>query len=182
MLTRTKIISLLLLVIGTLALPAGAARAVDNTRYIGITGNNANPCTLAQPCRTFQRGINMTPEGGELRILDSGFYGNNATINKSLTITGNGNTVYLGAVLTINEADAVVALGGLVLNGQGTISAGVNIAAASAVHSSAASFTIFPAPASKRPAQLGLSCSSSTRFHATTVATVSSLRARLTRA
>jgi hypothetical protein len=63
------------LAIGTTVLGLTAASAADNTRYVGITGNNANPCTLVQPCRSLQRGINVTPAGGELQILDSGSYG-----------------------------------------------------------------------------------------------------------
>ena len=86
-----------LLALAACATLAGPAPAADNTRYVSIAGKNTNPCTLAQPCKTLQRGIGLTPAGGELRILDSGFYGNNANIKKSLTITGNGHTVYLGA-------------------------------------------------------------------------------------
>jgi hypothetical protein len=134
MFTHTGLPALLSLTVAAMALLAGHAQAADNTRYIGIAGNNANPCTLAQPCRSLQKAIGVTLAGGEIQILDSGFYGNNATINKSLTITGNGHTVYLGAVLTINKADAVVALRGLVLNGQGTIAEGIRITTAAAVH------------------------------------------------
>jgi hypothetical protein len=67
------------------------AQAADNFRYVSSSGNNANPCTLAKPCRSLQRGVQVTPAGGELRILDSGSYGNNATIKKTMTISGNGN-------------------------------------------------------------------------------------------
>jgi hypothetical protein len=116
---------LALAVIATAACPAAAT--ADNTRYVSITGSNANDCTLAAPCRTLQRAINRTPAGGELRILDSGGYGNNASITKSLTISGNGHTVYLGAPLTISSPAAVVALRGLVLNGRGTVTHGISI-------------------------------------------------------
>jgi hypothetical protein len=112
----------------------GAAQAADNTRYVSITGDNANACTLAAPCRTLQYGINQTPEGGELRILDSGDYGDTATIRKSLTISGNGNTVYLGSPITINRRAALVALRELVLNGEPAMIIGINIVAATAVH------------------------------------------------
>jgi hypothetical protein len=37
-----------------------------------------------QPCRSLQFAVNIALAGGEIQILDSGFYGNNATINKSL--------------------------------------------------------------------------------------------------
>ncbi len=109
------------------------ALAADNIRYVSTTGANANACTLAAPCRTFQRGINTTPTGGELRILDSGDYGVNANVNRSMTISANGHTVILGNPITIN-GDAVVALRGLVLNGQGTTQSGIVILTAIAVH------------------------------------------------
>jgi hypothetical protein len=125
---------LLAVVACMMAVDSTTAHAADNARYVSITGNNANACTLAAPCRSLQRGIQATPPGGELRILDSGAYGNNATVNKSMTISGNGNTVFLAKPITINQADAVVALRGLVLNGQGAALDGIRIDAAAAVH------------------------------------------------
>jgi hypothetical protein len=113
---------------------SSAAQAVDNTRYISITGNDANACTLAAPCRYLPRGISSIPAGGELRILDSGDYGNSGTIRKSLTISGNGNTVFLRNALTVDDGDAVVTLRSLTLNGQGTIANGISIVVAAAVH------------------------------------------------
>jgi Right handed beta helix region len=112
---------------------ATAGQAADNFRYISSTGNNAKPCTLSQPCRTLQRGVSVTPPGGELRILDSGFFGNNGSINKSMTVSGNGNTVHLGAPITINAAGATVAVRGLVLSGEGTTSDGIAVTAAAQV-------------------------------------------------
>ena len=117
-----------------LAIAHPPAQAADNTRYVSITGKNTNPCTLALPCRTLQFAINIAPAGGEVQILDPGFYGNNANIKKSLTIAGNGNTVYLGGVLTINKANAVVALRRLVLNGSGAGTVGINIVAPAQVY------------------------------------------------
>jgi hypothetical protein len=106
------------------------AEAADNTRYVSVAGKNTNPCTvagkntnpctLAQPCRTLQKAIGIAPSGGEVRVLDSGFYGNNARINKSLTISGNGHTVYLGNPIFVTDGVMAVALRGLVLNGHET--------------------------------------------------------------
>jgi hypothetical protein len=124
----------LLVLAACIGAAGSAAYAADNTRYISTTGSNANACTLAAPCRTLHKGIATTPAGGELRILNAGFYGNNATINKSLTISGAGNTVYLGTDITINNAGAVVTLRGLTLNGQGTVVNSIDINAARAVH------------------------------------------------
>jgi Right handed beta helix region len=112
---------------------SAAGQAADNFRYLSSTGSNANPCTLAQPCRSLQATINKTPVGGELRILDSGFFGNNANISRSITISGNGNTITLGAPITINDAGATVALRGLVLSGEGTTSDGIVVTTAAKV-------------------------------------------------
>jgi len=111
-----------------------AAPAADNIRYVSAAGNNANNCKLATPCRSLQRGINRTPVGGELRILDSGDYGANGNIGKSMTISGNGHTVFVANGIVIDNADAVVKLRNLVLDGQGTNVAGISIVAAAAVH------------------------------------------------
>ena len=113
---------------------SSAAHAVDNTRYISITGNDANACTLAAPCRFLPRGISITPAGGELRILDSGDYGNSGIVRNSLTISGNGNTIFLRNPITIDNADAVVTLRSFTLNGQSTIANGISIVAAASVH------------------------------------------------
>jgi hypothetical protein len=122
------------IVIAAMVICTTAAQAADNTRYVSITGNNANACTLAAPCRTLQKAIGVTPVGGEIQILESGFYGVNATIKKSLTVTGNGHTVYLGNPITIDQAGVVVALRGLVLDGQGAVADGISIVAADTVH------------------------------------------------
>ena len=116
------------------AMAASAAQAADVIRYVSITGKNSNACTLTAPCRTLQRAINFAPTGGEVRILDSGFYGNNATIRKSLTITGNGFTVMLDCPIVVNDAGAVGTLRGLMLDGQGAVTTGIRIDAATAVH------------------------------------------------
>jgi hypothetical protein len=129
-----RVFTLLALAVCVTVACSATAQAVDNTRYISITGNDANDCTLAAPCRNLPRGKNSTPAGGELRILDSGDYGNSGTVNKSLTISGNGNTVFLRNPIIIDNATAVVTLRGLTLNGQGTIDDGISIVAAAVVH------------------------------------------------
>jgi hypothetical protein len=110
------------------------AHAVDNSRYVSMTGNDADACTLAAPCRTLQRGINVTPQGGELHLLNSANYGGNVNINRSMTISGNGHTLFLNGSLDINQAGTVVALRDLVLDGQGTVVDGIRITATSTVH------------------------------------------------
>ena len=111
-----------------------AAPALAEIRHISTTGKNTNPCTLAQPCRTLQYGINHTAAGGELHVLDSGFYGNNAKVNRAMTINGNGHTVMVGTPLTVNAPGGTVFLRRLVLNGEGGSQRGIEIAVATAVH------------------------------------------------
>jgi hypothetical protein len=130
-----RLVFRLIVVAACATAPSCAAWAVDNTRYVSITGNDANACMLAAPCLTLQRGIDATPEGGELRVLDSGVSANSALIDKSITISGNGNTVYLGIpAVRIDHASAVVTVRDLTLNGQGTSSNGISIDVAAAVH------------------------------------------------
>jgi hypothetical protein len=131
---RTRFVATFALAACTAAACSLAAQAADNTRYVSITGSNTNACTLAAPCRSLQHGIRVTPDGGEIRVLDSGFFGKNATITKSLMISGGGHTVLLGNPININAAGAVVTLRGLTLNGQGTIADGIRITEAAAVH------------------------------------------------
>jgi hypothetical protein len=131
---HTRLVVELLALAACAIVASSAAQAVDNIRYVSINGSNANPCTLVAPCFSLQTGINATPTGGELRILDSGFYSNSATVNRSMTISGNGNTVFLQAIITVDAPDAMVTLRDLTLNGRGLIARGISIAAAAAVH------------------------------------------------
>lgn len=124
--------ALSLIAVFAAVLGSGAAHA-SKILYISTTGKNSNACTLAAPCRSLQRAIRLAPAGGDIHILDSGFYGNNATIRKSLTISGHGHRVFLGNPVTVDNADAVVALRGLTLDGLGTIPNGIRIEAAAAV-------------------------------------------------
>jgi hypothetical protein len=110
-----------------------ATAQADNFRYISTSGSNANACTRAAPCRTLHRGAAATPPGGELRILDSGYFGASARIRRAITIAGGGNTVLLGAPLVIDRAGAAVTLRDLVLTGEGTVVRGIDITAPATV-------------------------------------------------
>jgi hypothetical protein len=74
-------------------------------RYVAETGRDANPCTQTAPCKTLQRGIDVTPDGGELRVLSSGTYGG-ATIGKSLTVSGDEPTLVIDQIM-INATNAI---------------------------------------------------------------------------
>jgi hypothetical protein len=87
-------------------------------------GNDANPCTVTSPCRTFGKALSSVAAGGEVIALDSGGYGP-VTITQAVSInipigiyagitvaSGNGVTISAGA------SDTVV-LKGLTINGAG---------------------------------------------------------------
>jgi hypothetical protein len=97
-------------------------------RFVASYGDNANLCTRAAPCKTLQRGINRTPTGGELILLDSGDYGNGGTIAKSITISAVGISATLGGPIAIDATNAIVVLRGLRIKGDGTGGNGIHIA------------------------------------------------------
>jgi hypothetical protein len=118
----------------TLTVMAADAVQAHSVRYISSTGSDGNNCTRATPCLTLQRGIDRTAAGSELIILDSGDFGDGATIDKSITISAVGVSATIGGGITINGADATVVLRGLRLNGAGAGGTGVRIQNAAAVH------------------------------------------------
>jgi len=55
--------------------------------YVSQNGNDANPCTLQQPCRLLPAGLAAINDGGEIWMLDSANYNTSpVAINKSVTI------------------------------------------------------------------------------------------------
>ncbi|MBX3674526.1 MAG: right-handed parallel beta-helix repeat-containing protein [Burkholderiales bacterium] len=84
MLARTAIGPVIVL-LSTLVLPA-AANAQLFRAYLAITGNDANPCTLPQPCRLLPAALAAVASGGEIWMLDSANY-NTATVNLAKSVT-----------------------------------------------------------------------------------------------
>jgi len=72
-LLRTLAFAVLLAVLLALAMPALAATAPRT--FVASYGNDANPCTLTQPCRGFVVAAMKTSVGGEIIVLDSAGYG-----------------------------------------------------------------------------------------------------------
>lgn len=106
-------------------------------RFVAANGSDANKCTRGKPCRTIQRGVNRTPDGGELQILTSGDYPGAVNIARSITISAVGVSATLtGGTITIDNAGAKVMLRGLLLNGQnaGAGASGIVIDNAASVH------------------------------------------------
>jgi hypothetical protein len=101
----------------------GAAATIQRT-FVASTGNDANTCSIAAPCRGFPRAITQTSAGGEVIVLDSAGYGA-VTITKSVSIIASpgtyaGISVFSGDGVTVaaGPTDKVV-LRGLTINGQG---------------------------------------------------------------
>lgn len=111
-----------------------AAAQAQLVRYVASNGLNSNECTLAAPCRSLQRGINKTPDGGVLQILNASHYGNAAVITRSITIQATTGIATIGAV-KIDAPNATVVLRGLLLNGTAVApnTPGIHVAAAAAV-------------------------------------------------
>jgi len=100
----------------------GASATAQRT-FVASTGNDANPCSLPQPCRGFARAVSQTSPSGEVIVLDSAGYGP-VTITKSLSLIAPagihaGITVFSGDGITVNIPGGVVVLRGLTISGQG---------------------------------------------------------------
>lgn len=113
---------------------AGAAVAQD-VRYIRTDGSNTSQCTLEAPCKTLVRALTVVPAGGEIRLLDSGNFGNGVVVTKSVTIIGDGNTMILAGnnAINVNNGLADVVLRGLLLRNAGGTTRGILISKANTV-------------------------------------------------
>lgn len=109
-----------------------SAMATTQRTFVASTGNDAGPCSLVAPCRSFETAVAQVNPGGEVIVLDSAGYGA-IHISKSMTIAAPAG-VYAGitppsgdtAVTIIAGASDVVTLRGLTLHGlSGTGSWGV---------------------------------------------------------
>lgn len=98
------------------------AQAAQRT-FVASFGNDANPCTIASPCRTFGAAMALTDANGEVIVLDSAGYGP-VTINQSVSIIAP-DGVYAGVSVFAAQngitvsGGAKVVLRGLTVNGQG---------------------------------------------------------------
>jgi hypothetical protein len=64
-----------------------AAQAQSFRAYLSVSGSDANPCTVAAPCRLLPAALNAVASGGEIWILDSAnFNPGTVTITKSVSI------------------------------------------------------------------------------------------------
>jgi len=89
--------------------------------YLAIGGNDANPCTLPQPCRLLPAALGAVADGGEIWLLDSANY-NTATVNVTksvniLAVPGAVGSVVAtgGPAISIATAGVKVSLRNLVI-------------------------------------------------------------------
>ena len=86
------------------------AQAQANRTFVSGSGNDANPCTRAMPCRSFNIAILRTAIGGEIDVIDTGDYATpnpafgSVFINQSVTIDGGSEIAGINAAITIGGA------------------------------------------------------------------------------
>jgi len=144
-----------LVVSGVAALSiASTAQAGLFRSYVkGENGNDANPCTLQQPCRLLPAALAAVNDGGEIWMLDSAnFNVSPVTINKSVkifaipgalgSIVGSG-----GDAIIINTSGDVTLRNAQILNFSGGVN-GINVVNAGAVHVEKTSIDGFTSDAS----------------------------------
>ena len=105
--------------------PTASAATAQRT-FVASYGSDANPCSLAAPCRGFNAAIAQTVAAGEVIVLDSAGYGP-TIIAQSVSIIAPAG-VYAGVSVispastvgvTINGAGIKVVLQNLAINGLG---------------------------------------------------------------
>jgi hypothetical protein len=133
---RTDALAIVAFALPLLAATDAAAVGAQRT-FVASTGNDANPCSIAAPCRGFAAAIAQTATSGEVIVLDSAGYGP-ATIARSVSLIAPpgiyaGISVFGGDGLAINAPGAKVVLRGLSINSQGG-SNGINFSAGIGLH------------------------------------------------
>jgi hypothetical protein len=129
---RKLILLCTLLCAMALAISASPARA-QSVLWVSATGNDANACSQAAPCLTFQGAINKG-NVAQINCLTGGSYGV-FVITASITVdcgTGNIGTIFAtaGNAITINTGPGViVVLRHLSLNGDGSATNGIDATA-----------------------------------------------------
>jgi hypothetical protein len=118
-------------IVAIAAVIAPAAQAQNPRSFVSGEGNDANACTRAAPCRSFQRAHDATAANGEIAVLDTAGYGS-LTITKAISIVNPGgveagiSVTSGGTAISINaQPNDVVNLRGLIIDGGGIGSTGI---------------------------------------------------------
>jgi hypothetical protein len=124
---KSKLLALAGTTLALFALSAPAHAQATRTWVSGV-GNDANPCSLTAPCKTFAGAISKTFINGEIDCLDPGGFGS-VTITKSITIDCTGtfgsilasgvSGVVINIAVNANDPFRTVRLRGLSINGTG---------------------------------------------------------------
>jgi hypothetical protein len=123
-----------LLALAVTALAILPTHAQPTRVFVSGHGLDTNPCTVTQPCRTFQQAHNTAAANGEIDVLDPAGYGP-LTITKGISIQAHGfggitETAPAGpsTAITINiTIGDPVTLNGLLLDGGGSGNTGIYI-------------------------------------------------------
>ena len=136
--TMTKCTPSLFFAASVLALALLVEPAQAQSRvFVAAQGSDANPCTFALPCRTFQHAHDVVAAGGEIDVLDPAGYGS-VIISKAISIQGHGFAglaVPSGDGITINAGTSdKISLRGLLIDGVGTGGNGILFNAGGSLH------------------------------------------------
>jgi hypothetical protein len=111
---------------------ATSAYAQPSRVFVSGNGLDTNPCTVTQPCRTFQQAHNVAAANGEIDVLDPAGYGS-LTITKGISIQAHGFGGITQAdpnanaiTIAVTTSDPVM-LNGLLIDGGGSGEFGVRI-------------------------------------------------------
>ena len=125
--------------IASVCLFSAQAQAQAVRTWVSGVGDDANPCSLTAPCKTFAGAISKTSAGGEISVLTSGGFGS-VTITKALSIVAVGAD---GSILGLgherdrdqcgHQQDAI-SLYGLKIEGSNTGLNGIRILQAGSVY------------------------------------------------
>jgi hypothetical protein len=135
----TKTAFFLALVIAALSNMPADAQVVR--AFVSGHGSDTNPCTLTQPCRTYQRAHDSVPANAYIEALDPAGY-QPVVITKGISIQGHGySSIFQNAscgtcaAITVSVTTGEpVTLNGLLLDGVGTGSLGIYITSGPSVH------------------------------------------------
>jgi Right handed beta helix region len=123
--TKTAAVLLTLIALAT------SAQAQQRV-FVSAHGLDTNPCTVTQPCRTFQHAHDTAAANGEIDVIDPAGYGP-LTITKGISIQAHGfggitqTDPNLNAITIAVTTSDPVTLNGLLIDGGGTGLAGIAI-------------------------------------------------------
>ena len=78
--------------------------AASSHTWVAGNGNDANPCSVTQPCATFSTALTATTAGGTISVLSPGNF-EPVSISKAVTIAGGA----IGGAITFTGAEGILA-------------------------------------------------------------------------